>query len=93
MCPRARSGARSLLESAGLVVDATYKIGDSAITSGFMLGFGAGDFGALHLAEKLLQPVREPIASIGKESRRWGRMADGEVRWGRMRILLVPSGT
>ena len=41
-----------------------------------MLGMGAGDFDARHLADKLLQPVREPIAGAGKESRRWGRMAE-----------------
>ena len=69
-------GARSLLESAGLTVDATYKIGDSAISSGFMLGMGAGDFDGKHLAEKLLQPVREPISGQGKESKRWGRLAE-----------------
>jgi SAM-dependent methyltransferase len=56
-------GARSLLADAGLTIERTYKIGNSAIASGFMLGFGAGDFNIELMEHKLLQPVTEPVGS------------------------------
>ena len=61
-------GARALLADAGLAIEATYKIGNSAMASGFMLGFGAGDFDVEVLRRELLQPVREPVG----KSQRWG---------------------
>jgi hypothetical protein len=65
-------GARVLLMDSGMDIEATYKIGNSAIASGFMLGFGAGDFDLGTIKKRLLQPVREPV---GKSSS-WGRMAE-----------------
>ena len=65
-------GARSLLADAGLTIERTYKIGNSAIASGFMLGFGAGDFNIELLEHKLLQLVTEPVGS----SQRWGRLPE-----------------
>jgi SAM-dependent methyltransferase len=65
-------GARSLLADAGLTIERTYKIGNSAIASGFMLGFGAGDFNFELMEHKLLQPVTEPVGS----SQRWGRLPE-----------------
>lgn len=65
-------GAREILAAAGLATVAAYKVGDSAITSGFNLGFGAGDFDAEHLSRKLLQPVTEPVG----QSRKWGSLRE-----------------
>lgn len=66
-------GGRALLADAGLTIAETYKIGDTAMTSGFLLGFGAGDFEVNHVAEHLLTRLRYPRTIGGDANRRWSR--------------------
>ena len=66
-------GGRALLADAGLTVLDTYKVGDTAMTSGFLLGFGAGDFEVDHIAEHLLTRLRYPRTIGGAANARWAR--------------------
>ena len=50
-------GARTLLTDAGLQVLHTQRWGDSMITSGYTMGFGAGDFDVAYLERHMLQDV------------------------------------
>ena len=59
-------GARSLLTDAGFEIIHAHKLGDSEMASGYMLGFGVGDFDESHLDSKLLQPVS---AGLGRSIR------------------------
>ena len=54
-------GARQLLSDAGLEIVHTQRMGDSMITSGYMLGFGAGDYAASYLEEHMLAEVGENV--------------------------------
>ena len=57
LCRYSIDGARALLTEAGLRVVSLAKMGDTAIASGFLLGFGAGDVAPQRLASKLLVDV------------------------------------
>ena len=50
-------GARQLLADAGLEVVHTQRMGDSMITSGYMLGFGTGDYAHSYLEKHMLVDV------------------------------------
>ena len=54
----------------------TYKIGDTAMTSGFLLGFGAGDFSVNHVAGHLLTRLQYPGTIGGEVNRKWSRPRD-----------------
>ena len=46
-------GAAAVFTAAGFQVEARRKFGDAMITSGYLMGFGIGDFEASHLRERL----------------------------------------
>ena len=50
-------GARTLLEDAGLRVEHTQRWGNSMITSGWLLGFGVGDFTPQYLEKHMWTEV------------------------------------
>ena len=50
-------GARQLLADAGLEIVHTQRMGDSMITSGYMLGFGTGDYSPSYLEKHMLVDV------------------------------------
>lgn len=54
-------GARMLLQDAGLTIVHTQRWGDSMITSGYMLGFGAGDYPPRYLEQHMLADVGENV--------------------------------
>ena len=51
-------GATTLFQRAGFEVVATRKLGDSMITSGYVMGFGAGDFEEAHLRHHMMSKFR-----------------------------------
>jgi len=57
-------GGRTLLEDAGLRVEHTQRWGNSMITSGYLLGFGAGDFTPQYLEKHMW-------AEVGGTSVKW----------------------
>ena len=53
-------GARAIFVDAGFHIAGLAKLGDSAMSSGYNLGFGSADFTVNHLAKKLVQNVSQP---------------------------------
>ena len=53
-------GARALFVNAGFRIAGLAKFGDSAMSSGYNLGFGSADFTSTHLAKRLVQNVTQP---------------------------------
>ena len=53
-------GARAIFVDAGFHIAGLAKFGDSAMSSGYNLGFGSADFTVNHLAKKLVQNVTQP---------------------------------
>ena len=47
------------VRAGGFALDTLQKIGDSALTAGFLLGFGVGDFDAARLQRRLLRNVTQ----------------------------------
>ena len=53
-------GAREVLQSAGFKVEVMKRVGNSRITSGYLLGFGTGDFGGpAKMSHNLIQEFGE----------------------------------
>ena len=61
-------GARQLARDAGLEVVHTQRWGDSMITSGYMMGFGAGDFDVGDLDKNMLMQVNESVGWLDKKA-------------------------
>ena len=53
-------GARAIFSDAGFEIDGLFKFGDTAMASGYDLGFGSADFTAAHLRQRLVQNVTQP---------------------------------
>ena len=51
------NGAAALFASAGFDLEVVQTIGNSRVTSGYVMGFGTGDFGAEYLDKYLLGHV------------------------------------
>lgn len=60
-------GARRLLTDAGLTIVHTQRWGDSMITSGYMLGFGAGDYPPKYLERQMLADVGQNVQWLEKK--------------------------
>ena len=58
-----------ILTDVGFEIVALQKVGDSAIASGYMLGFGVGDFEQGHLDQKLLQPIHSKVGAAQRMTR------------------------
>ena len=53
-------GARALFADAGFEIVGLHKLGDTALATGYDLGFGSADFTPAHLEAKLLQDILAP---------------------------------
>ena len=53
-------GARAIFVDAGFRIAGLAKFGDSAMSSGYNLGFGSADFTSNHLTNKLVQNITQP---------------------------------
>ena len=63
-------GARMLFLEAGYDVVSTQRIGDSLTTSGYLMGFGLGDFDSRQ-KQKLLEPVDADSVSADDHGQEW----------------------
>ena len=60
-------GAQQLVRDAGLSVLHTQRWGDSMITSGYMMGFGSGDFSPRYLEKHMLKEVGSNVKWLNKK--------------------------
>ena len=60
-------GARQLLANAGLQIVHMQRMGDSMITSGYMLGFGTGDYPPSYLEKHMLADVGGSVQWLNKK--------------------------
>ena len=79
-------GARALFVDAGFRIAALAKFGDSAMSSGYNLGFGSADFTPEHLREKLVQDVPQ------KEGKAWWACANAEANYIASAVAAVKVG-
>ena len=61
-------GAQQLVREAGLSVLHTQRWGNSMITSGYMMGFGAGDFSPHYLEKHMLAEVGRNVKWLDKKA-------------------------
>ena len=67
------NGAAEIFRSAGFKIVAQYQVGDSAIASGYAMGFGAGDFDPEYLKRRLLiaLPNASAVEHAAERGDRW----------------------